>query len=301
MAHKGLILRQQSRKGTVRYMAAQYVVGIWEYQVDKLDRELIKDMNEYIPALFAEAWKFPQMRTIPVGRSLSVQHKVLSHEKAEELVRSQKRFGVRPCICRQEHAIMGEGCGKLLESCLVFGMAVDHDRALKVGREIDVQEALHILQQADKEGLVLQPSNSRDIVWICCCCGCCCQILKNIKRHPRPASLVSTPFRATADSETCSGCGICVDRCQMEAISLESDTVLLNSDRCIGCGLCVSTCPTGSLTLVRKPSTEQTEIPRDIYQASYKLAKTRGKLRPTSILKMMVRSKIDRLLAPKST
>ena len=29
-------------------MAAQYIVGIWEFQVNDLDKELIQDMEEYI-------------------------------------------------------------------------------------------------------------------------------------------------------------------------------------------------------------------------------------------------------------
>ena len=51
MARKGLILREESDRGVLKYMAAQYMVGIWEYQVNDLDPDLIKDMNEYIPFL----------------------------------------------------------------------------------------------------------------------------------------------------------------------------------------------------------------------------------------------------------
>lgn len=42
MARKGLIFR--IRKGEeVRYMAAQFVIGIWEYHVNDLDMDLIRD------------------------------------------------------------------------------------------------------------------------------------------------------------------------------------------------------------------------------------------------------------------
>jgi len=301
MAKKGLIYRVERKDRVTLYMAAQYVIGIWEYHVNDLDPGLIQDMNEYIPTLFnVDAWKkAPQLRTIPVGRSISTQREVLTYENAEELVKSQKRFLVAPCICRREATMIGKGCDKPEETCLVFGKAADYYLQNGLGRLIDKQEALDILKKADKAGLVLQPSNAKKIVNICCCCGCCCQVLKSIKRHPKPAGLVSTPFVAAVNQETCIGCGVCVERCQVDALSLEDEKVVLDVDRCIGCGLCVSTCPTDSLTLVRKPETEQPNVPENVFQAALNLGRARGKLGPISISKMQIKSKIDRRLASK--
>ncbi len=298
MARKGLIFRYQY-KGEVFYMAAQYVIGIWEYHVNDLDPELIKDMNEYIPHLFApEVWKkAPQLRTIPVGRSISAENRVMPYEQAEELVRGHKKILVAPCICRREHEMVGQGCDKPRETCLVFGPGVDYYEANGLGRRIDAEEALEILKLADKKGLVLQPTNAKKIMNICCCCGCCCQVLKNIKRHPKPAEVVSSPFIAEADPSSCKGCGICLERCQMEALSLVDEKVVLDLDRCIGCGLCVSTCPTGSLTLVRKPEPEQPPVPKNNLEALLNTARARGKLGPAKLAMLSLKSKVDRLLA----
>jgi len=301
MAGKGLIFRLQSAERPSRYMASQYVIGIWEYHVNDLDPEFIRDMHEYLPDLFdMETWKkTPQLRTVPVRKSIDTTREVLTYENAEELVDAQKRFAVAPCICRREAEIMGNACGKPLETCLVFGAAADYYVRNGLGREIGKQEALDILKMADEAGLVLQPSNAQKIVNICCCCGCCCQVLKSIKRHPRPATLVSTPFVASLDTDTCKGCGKCVERCQMEALRIEDDKAVLDMDRCIGCGLCVSTCPTGSLTLVRKPDAEQKEVPRNMTEAFLNLARERGKLGTLSLAKMQLKSKLDRRLAAK--
>ena len=107
MAKQGLILRMEPENegNPFQYMAAQFVIGIWEFHVNDLDLELIKDMNEYMPTLSEEAWKIPQLRTIPVGRSISVQTGVLPYEKAEEMVRAQEKVLVAPCICRREHTM----------------------------------------------------------------------------------------------------------------------------------------------------------------------------------------------------
>ncbi len=279
MAKKGLILRQTREPDLVRYMAAQYLVGIWEFQVNNLDKELIQDMDEYHPVLHEEAWKVPQLRTIPVGRSVTPQLEVMPYEIAEELVRAQKRFSVGPCICRRSQNIMGKPCDRREESCLGFGAAVDYRVRNGLGREIDLQETLDILKYADEAALVVQPANAKDALWMCLCCSCCCGVLKSLKGHPKPASMTSSPFFASHDPENCQTCGICVDRCQMEALRLEGDTVLLDSDRCIGCGLCVSTCPTDSLSLVRKPESEQPDVPKNFIDAAFKLGKARGKIK----------------------
>ena len=280
-------------------MAAQYLVGIWEYHVNDLDNELIQDMSEYGPILFKHAWKLPQMRVVPVGRSVTPQLKVLPYEMAEELVRAQKKYSVGPCICRREQTMMGKGCDKREERCLGFGMAVDYRKRNGVGREVDLQEILDILKWADKAGLVLQPANAKDALWICLCCGCCCGVLKAFKRETRPAAMAASPFFAAYKSENCKNCGVCVNRCQMEALRLEANRVQFDASRCIGCGLCVSTCPTGSLDLVRKPQSEQPEVPKDIIDASIKLGKARGKITTPGLMKMMMKSKVDRILTAK--
>jgi Na+-translocating ferredoxin:NAD+ oxidoreductase subunit B len=46
MSRKGLIYRS-GKNGQVYYMAAQFVVGIWEYHVKSLDLDLIKDFNKF--------------------------------------------------------------------------------------------------------------------------------------------------------------------------------------------------------------------------------------------------------------
>jgi len=168
-----------------------------------------------------------------------------------------------------------------------------------LGRIIDQEEALGILALAEEKAMVLQPGNAKDALNICMCCGCCCGILTNIKRHPKPADMVASAFVASLNDETCTGCGTCNDRCQMEALNLENGKAALDLDRCIGCGLCVTTCPTGSLSMLRKPKTEQPRVPKDFVATNVKLGQARGKLTPGKLLGMFAKSKVDRLLARK--
>ena len=43
----------------------------------------------------------------------------------------------------------------------------------KGGRVIDRNEALEIIDLNQRDGLVLQPSNTQKAEFICSCCGCC--------------------------------------------------------------------------------------------------------------------------------
>ncbi len=274
MDRKGLIMRMEQDSEPPRYIALQYVLGFWEGQVNRLTPELVEDALEYEPAYIRpDHWrKAPQMRTIPVQKSIEVRNDVMAYEIAEELVRSYTSFAVANCICRQAMRMVGKGCDKPEESCLVFGPVadylVDRDRA----RSIDFKETLEILQRADEAGLVLQPDNAKAPLFICTCCGCCCGILRALKRAPQPGRIVSSPFSVHLDARNCTGCGLCTKRCQMEAISVCEKKAVLDADRCIGCGLCVGTCPSKSLSLVRKPPSAQAAIPENHVKSVLKVA-----------------------------
>ena len=280
LAGKGLVFSIESGDRPAMFMAAPFVVGIWEYHVNDLDEGLIADMHEYLPHLGREAFDVvPQLRTVPVGRSIDPGLRVTSYEQAEEMVKPQTKFLVAPCICRREKEITGQDyCGKLSEACLMFGWAAEYYHRNGLGRMISREEALDILKQADQEGLVLQPSNAEQIVNICCCCGDCCQVLLHAKRHPRPAEVIASPFVIKADPDACTGCETCLDRCQMEALSLVDDRVVAAPERCIGCGLCVSTCPGGALELVRKPGRVDPP-PKNMVEAMSLRAKARAELK----------------------
>jgi electron transport complex protein RnfB len=301
MAMKGLIYRRPPKDGPPQYMATQFVIGIWEYHVNSLDEGLVRDMEEYIPLLLdVKTWKkVPQLRTIPVGQSVPVEHAVMPYEAAEELVRSHKRILVAPCICRRERKMVGEGCSRPEESCLVFGGGADFYLENGLGRMISQEEALCILEEADRAGLVLQPSNAQKAGNICCCCGCCCGVLRTIKKHPRPADIVSSAFRVSVDRDSCDGCGVCLERCQMEALRLDEGKMAADLGRCIGCGLCVTTCLTGSLILERKPPSEQPVVPETMMKTYINLARTRGKLKPSRLLNEWLRTK--RRVRPQSS
>ncbi len=277
MSKKGLIMRM-SKGGRTLYMAAQFVVGIWEYHVNDLDEGLIKDFNEYAPHLMEKSWlktKTKQFRVVPIAKSLSAEVKVMPYEEAEKIIRDQKKIVVAPCICRREHEMVGKGCGKPMETCLVFGGGAYFYEENGMGRPISQEEAIGILHKGIDAGLVIQPGNAQKPVNICLCCGCCCQVLKNMKTLDEPAKAVSTSYYAAVNEENCIACGVCADRCQMDAIVIE-DTAKIKLGRCIGCGLCVAVCEYDAMMLKEKELAEKYVPPKTIIDTYMTMAQERG-------------------------
>lgn len=163
MVKNGLVYGVYPKGKSPLYMAEQFIVGFWEGQVNRLSRELIQDFEEYLPFYTEQniGTGVPQLRTIPVGKSISAKTEVMSYERAEELVSTYKSFAVANCICRQEMRLMGKGCDKPEESCLSFGTAAKIMVRTGRGRAISLEETLEILRRAEEVGLILQPSNAQ--------------------------------------------------------------------------------------------------------------------------------------------
>jgi electron transport complex protein RnfB len=279
MGKKGLAIHI-NRNGKDTFMLLQFVVGIWEYQVNRLTPELIQDFNEYVPYFMKaqKKHKTQQMRIIPVTKSVNTELNIMDHERLEELIKTQSKILVAPCICRKEHTMMGKGCGKIEEACLIFGGGAYIYESRGIGRTITQEEAIEIVRKGVKQGLVPQPSNSVKPVNICLCCSCCCQILTNIKNNEAPAKIVNSNFQARVDPDLCTGCQACEDICPMDAIEMDEKDIIamVNTDRCIGCGLCVTVCEFDSISLKDKENMERWDPPQTLVETYMNIAKEKG-------------------------
>ena len=251
------------KNGKVHYCNAPLVVGMYELQLNRLTPDFIEDFNEYTSNKnFGVAFlssKLPQMRTIPVSKSIHPQHNVSTFDEVVTLLQqAEKPFVIIDCICRKKKSIEGNSCKVTdrKETCLAVGSMARTARLSSIGREITRGEAIEVIEQNQKQGLVLQPSNSQKAEFICSCCGCCCGMLRMQQSLPKPVDFWATNFYAAVDRDTCEGCGVCVKRCQVGAVSISArkQPAAVDRDRCIGCGVCVPACPVQSINLVKKPA-----------------------------------------------
>lgn len=252
MAKKGAIMSLNKTYG-----AALFLMGMFEYQVNKLTKEFVKDTKQYIDEalLVHMAKSLPfQIRTIPVGVTIDHHIKIPTFDDVLEIINTVKEpFAIFNCVCRQAMETIGKPCKTIsrLETCMGFGHIGQMYINSGWAREISREEAIEILKQNEEDGLVFQPGNCQNPSFICSCCGCCCKALSNVRSRDNPANLVATNHYATVDPNLCSGCGNCVERCQMEAIVLD-EISSVDRRRCIGCGSCIVGCPSEAILLLEK-------------------------------------------------
>lgn len=260
--HKGGI-ESKIKNGQVHYCNAPLVVGMYEFQLNRLTPEFIDAFGEYTSdkkyGIEFLSTKLPMMRTIPVAKSIHPQHNVSTYDEVMSLLQTAEApFAIHECICRKKKSLQGHTC-KITDrkdTCLSMGSMAQTAINSGAGREISREEAASFIGQNQKEGLVLQPSNSEKIEFVCSCCGCCCGMLGIYQALPKPLDFWATNYYAAVEKGSCESCGLCVKRCQVDAVAIieKKQPAAVNRHRCLGCGLCVPACPTKAIALVKKPA-----------------------------------------------
>ena len=244
------------------YCNAPLVVGMYEFQNERLTPQFIKDFNDYTSdmnfGIEFLSTELPQMRTIPVAKSIHPQHNVSTFDEVTSLLeQAEGPFAIFECICRKKKSIEGESCKvtNRKETCLAIGSMAQMALENGIGRKISRDETMSIIEKNQEQGLVLQPSNTKKAEFICSCCGCCCGLLALHKNLPKPLNFWATNYHAVVNKYTCDGCGNCEESCQVGAVSVSEKVpyAVVNMDRCFGCGVCVSNCPNESISLLKKP------------------------------------------------
>jgi len=54
---------------------------------------------------------------------------------------------------------------------------------------------------------------------------------------------------ASVDLQRCTGCGLCVEVCPMDAIHVNGDAAVVDEALCRGCGVCANECPNDAIRL----------------------------------------------------
>ena len=261
MAARGLVFRVR-RNGLILYNSAPFMIGLYEYSVGKIDRELAELYSEYYESAYMDemgASDVPGFKVLPIGESIEDDMVLYPFANLIEEVRAARKISVADCICRREARLIDKGCDHPAETCLSFGAAAEYYIENGIGREVTADEAIAILEEADRAGLVHAGTNTRHLSNLCNCCPCCCASMKGIttRGHERHRYF-NALFEAVVDAGACDSCEQCAERCPVGAISVvEGAAAVVERDACLGCGLCAGVCPERAITVHLKENIEE--------------------------------------------
>ena len=186
----------------------------------------------------------------------------LPSKEVEDLIReSSYRFILHKCLCRSL-----EPCRHFSPElgCLFLGEGAREIEAA-LGREATVEEALTHHRRALESGLIpmtgklrwdslwLGVKQANQLVTICHCCDCCCYFKLYRFLPPEAAGgLQKLEGLEVRVVEGCDGCGICVERCFIQAMQLRNGKAVVG-ENCRGCGRCVQVCPKKAVQMVLQP------------------------------------------------
>jgi Na+-translocating ferredoxin:NAD+ oxidoreductase subunit B len=277
MSRRGLIRAGKAEAG-LGYGLLPFAVGIYENQLSTFTEEFARLFEDYFQKGFTNALR-PQPavhRVIPVGESIKNEMQVAPYESAVGVIEHAQAWGVIDCMCRRQTAFVGKPCKHPVDVCMVFSPTPDTFENSTEVKALTKEEAYAVLRRADEAGLVHTVSNNQKGNWyICNCCTCSCGILRGMAEMGIANVVASSAFVNTVDETICTACGLCIDSCQFNALSL-GDFAMVNQTRCVGCGVCINACQDRALILVRRPEEEIKPVPVSIIEWGMQRAQDRG-------------------------
>jgi H+/Na+-translocating ferredoxin:NAD+ oxidoreductase subunit B len=264
MADRGLV-RVSEKTGRRLYELMPLVPGIIELQFmhgrkDERTRRLAQLFKSYGKAVknrlsLAPApapVEKPKVRTIAVNQEIHSKTTVLPYDEVMKLIDGTEYIAAGTCVCRHQGDLLDRPCDKPKDNlCMIFGPSAQFAQSYGFVKLISKEEARRRIGEAEKAGLVHNYANSQNryIDLLCNCCGCHCFLLRAAKRSALPSEFVIANWVISIDEDACAGCGVCVDRCWMEALKMDGDLVVRDFNKCIGCGICRYVCPSDAMKL----------------------------------------------------
>lgn len=201
----------------------------------------------------------PSLRSIPVEHAIHSEEKTFTAEEAHAYIKQLETedLALVPCPCRTRTEKLGirECKGAFpVGTCIFIGKTALRFEELGLGKRVTKEQTIAYVDEMVELGLVATAENflSEPHGIMCLCCGCCCSNLRGRTLWDNPTAISPSHFLPEA-SDDCVLCGTCVERCLVDAISLdvEAGRSVADPEKCIGCGVCTITCLTDALRLHR--------------------------------------------------
>lgn len=278
LSKRGLIFKFHNKNDGLDYYSLMPIVpGIFEFYYaanpnadPKKERPMADFFEDFIISTLTHEMRStsPWARVLPavepieklieINENVDTEPKILPFEEAAKVLQACRSFAVMPCSCRVHGKYLGRDVSKYpLDVCLTLNTWADYVIERGIGRKIEMKDALQILKDSEKKGLVHSTANSFKTIFICNCDPENCGILAGFIRSRYPDTLAKSNFLPTINAELCKKCEKCERLCPPKAIfhhfphgqDLKDDFMVVREDLCIGCGVCAANCAEEAIQL----------------------------------------------------
>jgi len=290
------ILIDFEQNGEMEYVLPPPMAGFFEFSLMRIrkdiDQKTLSELfyqymnveEDFIKSLFTEG--DTQLGRVFVNESVLTNSNaihVLDYERATKVIKNANHIGVGMCYCRHKMEHIGKACDAPMDICMTFNTIAKSLTKHGHAKTIDKNECLNLLDKAYDHNLVQFGENVReDVSFICNCCGCCCEALLASKRFAILNPVHTTNFIPEIQINNCTGCGLCKEKCPVDAIRIEVAEInnqkiaIIDKNLCLGCGICVRVCNKNSILLKSRP--ERVLTPLNGTHKAVVMAIERGKL-----------------------
>ena len=259
-------------EGAKKYRLGPFLVGWYEANMRLLDKEFAELFEQYVIEGGGERILSPRpgvLGVVPVRGSLKpeLMERMEPHLDIDAHLKRHERFLLIDCVCKREKELLhGHSCSRPMKRCGFVGLPPQTPLGENViGRE----EASRLLGELEQAGHVhlafygfTMGAEAPQFVGTCNCCGCCCGVLHGQKISGAAEGPQRSNYRAVVDPEECISCGVCIDRCPVDAIANdENDKARVDRPKCIGCGVCVIGCASDAIEMVPVSAEEWFHVP----------------------------------------
>ena len=279
LSSRNMLYTRQTERGDTGFALLQVGYGIpqaffWGGQQDDRAQRMAKLLLKYfsVPttgAVYGRA-STKSYKYSPANISLDVEMQgVMPNEQMGPIVEAATKVAVAHCPCRMQAKILGRtDCHHSLEVCIKYDELAEFVIGKGLAREISKDEAMKILADSEKEGLVHMVDNTQgQIKHTCNCCGHYCWNVGIIRRRKIPRDmLMAVYFIRETDLDECIGCGACADICPVDAVTMVDERPEVDQDWCIGCGVCAVSCPAEVISIKRRLQSKAPESFSDLHQ-----------------------------------
>jgi len=261
--------------GERKYRLGPFLVGWYEANMRLLDKEFAELFEQYVVEGGGERIFSPRpgvLGVVPVRGSLKpeLMKTMEPHLDIDAHFKRHERFLVIDCVCKREKELLhGHSCRQPMKRCGFIGLPPQTPLGENVLNAEDAAKLLDVLEQMGHVHLAFygftMGAESPQFVGTCNCCDCCCGVFQGKTMAGLSEGPQRSNYRAVINSETCIACGVCQERCPVDAIADdENEKSRVERAKCIGCGVCVIGCASEAIEMVPVSAEEWFHVPHSM-------------------------------------